>query len=177
MPAKMRATNARSVRGNSTSFAALVGLLLSLPQVAYGAEPEAAIPPDVEHLENGPPKRILFVGNSYLYYNDSLHNHVRRIADEIGPYEADEYQYKSATIGGARLSHHAIDSLLEPGRLGIDKAFELVVLQGGSAEVLTSTNRERFRESALEVAEKSPGNGRGRRTVYDPCLCQTRQAV
>ena len=22
------------------------------------------------------PKRILFVGNSYLYYNDSVHNHV-----------------------------------------------------------------------------------------------------
>jgi CII-binding regulator of phage lambda lysogenization HflD len=25
------------------------------------------------------PNRILFVGNSYLYYNDSIHNHVKRL--------------------------------------------------------------------------------------------------
>ena len=24
--------------------------------------------------------RVLFIGNSYLYYNDSLHNHVKRMA-------------------------------------------------------------------------------------------------
>ena len=28
------------------------------------------------------PKRILFVGNSYLYYNDSVHNHVERMLIE-----------------------------------------------------------------------------------------------
>jgi hypothetical protein len=26
--------------------------------------------------------RVLFIGNSYLYYNDSLHNHVKRMASE-----------------------------------------------------------------------------------------------
>ena len=25
------------------------------------------------------PKRILFIGNSYLYYNVSIHNHVKRM--------------------------------------------------------------------------------------------------
>ena len=29
--------------------------------------------------------RILFVGNSYLYYNDSLHNHVKRMVQEKFP--------------------------------------------------------------------------------------------
>lgn len=32
-------------------------------------------------VQADPPLRILFVGNSYLYYNDSLHNHVRRIVE------------------------------------------------------------------------------------------------
>ena len=27
--------------------------------------------------------RVLFIGNSYLYYNDSLHNHVERMAQEL----------------------------------------------------------------------------------------------
>ena len=35
------------------------------------------------HLENTSPERILFIGNSYLYYNDSLHNHFKRIVEEI----------------------------------------------------------------------------------------------
>lgn len=40
---------------------------------------------EVLSLKNSNPERILFVGNSYLYYNDSLHNHVRRMAEEMNP--------------------------------------------------------------------------------------------
>ncbi|MDX1506855.1 MAG: SGNH/GDSL hydrolase family protein [Woeseiaceae bacterium] len=134
-------------------------MLLSLSQVACAAERATSPAPEVRRLANEAPKRILFVGNSYLYYNDSLHNHVSRIAAEVGPYDADDYKYKSATIGGARLSHHNIDSLLDPGRLGIDEPFELVILQGGSGEVLTARNRARFRESAIEMSEKIRATG------------------
>ena len=45
------------------------------------------------------PKRILFVGNSYLYYNDSVHNHVERML--IEHYEDEDIITKSATIGGS----------------------------------------------------------------------------
>ncbi len=105
------------------------------------------------------PKRVLFVGNSYLYYNDSLHNHVKRMAEEKGPFGKGEYQYKSATIGGARLSHHNLDSLLEPGRLGIDEAFDLVILQGGSSEPLTAESRQAFTEKAIELNQKIRATG------------------
>ena len=102
---------------------------------------------------------MLFVGNSYLYYNDSLHQPRVPHCAEIGPTRNGRYRYKSSTIGGARLSHHHIDSLLEPGRLGIDEPFDLVVLQGGSAEVLTEENRDQFRASALEMSEKIRATG------------------
>ena len=115
--------------------------------------------PKVRQLDNPAPQRVLFVGNSYMYYNDSLHNHVRRIAEEIGPHGKDEYRFKSATIGGARLSHHPVESLLEPGRLGIDEPFELVILQGGSAEVLTEESRAQFRATAIELDEKIRATG------------------
>lgn len=140
-------------------FVAVSGLLLSLSQLACAFETRAFPAPEVKRLENEAPIRVLFVGNSYLYYNDSVHNHVRRIAEEIGPYKPGEYSYKSATIGGARLSHHHIDGLLEPGRLGIDKSFELVVLQGGSAEVLTEKDRAQFRSSAIEMSGKIRATG------------------
>ena len=37
--------------------------------------------PKVHSLNNSNPERVLFVGNSYLYYNDSLHNHLRRMVN------------------------------------------------------------------------------------------------
>jgi hypothetical protein len=131
--------------------------LIALLPACAGAD--VRTDPDVVRLENTAPRRVLFVGNSYFYYNDSLHNHVRRIAAEKGPYGYDEYQYKSATIGGASLSQHPIDSLLEPGRLGIDEAFDLVILQGGSGEALSEDRRARFREKAGELSRKIRATG------------------
>ncbi len=131
---------------------AILFVAIALMHSACTAQPQLA-------SANVAPKRILFVGNSYLYYNDSLHNHVRRIAEENGPYKLGDYGYKSATIGGARLSHHYIDSLLEPGRLGIDESFELVILQGGSMEPLTEENRSAFAAKAAEMSDKISATG------------------
>ena len=130
----------------------VAALVLSLTWTACAAV--TGLLPQVDHLENKAPERVLFVGNSYLYYGDSVHNHVRRIAEELGPHPVGAFQYKSATIGGARLSHHNLDHLLAPGRLGVDQPFDLVILQGGSSEVLTPENRAQFRQSALELNKK-----------------------
>ena len=105
-------------------FLAAAALCLSLTLTACAEEPSSGQSPDVQRLENAAPQRVLFIGNSYLYYNDSLHNHVERIAEEIGPHGAGDYEFKSATIGGARLSHHPVGKLLEPGRLGVAQPFE-----------------------------------------------------
>ena len=134
-------------------------MLLALVPHAFAVEPDQVLTPSVQRFENEAPRRVLFVGNSYLYYNDSLHNHVKRIAEEIGPYGPGEYQYKSATISGSRLSHHDVDGLLEPGRLGIDEPFELVILQGGSREVLTPGARAEFHARAVELGRKIRATG------------------
>lgn len=134
----------------------LLGALLQ-PSCMAGDGPD--LQPQRAALDNPAPRRILFVGNSYLYYNDSIHNHVKRIAEENGPYKAGDYGYKSATIGGARLSHHNIDSLLEPGRLGIDEPFDLVILQGGSSEPLSEESRQAFEAKAIELNEKIRDTG------------------
>ena len=58
------------------------------------------------------PKSTLFIGNSYLYYNDSLHNHFKRIVKERNP-NFNVRGIKSATISGARLENHNLDYLLK----------------------------------------------------------------
>jgi hypothetical protein len=99
--------------------------------------------------------RVLFIGNSYLYYNDSLHNHVKRMASERFSDMADrDFQYKSATIGGARLQHHNIEWLLTPGKIGVDRPFQAVIMQGGSFEPLTTDTRKTFVDTATSYAQK-----------------------
>ena len=73
--------------------------------------------------EQAVPQRVLFVGNSYLYYNDSLHNHVERMAIERHPNTPGNFAFTSATIGGVKLKHHNIDWLLAPENIGVDQPF------------------------------------------------------
>ena len=100
------------------------------------------------------PEIILFVGNSYLYYNDSLHNHFRRMVEEAFPSRIDQLEFKSATIGGSRLSHHNIDHLLNHKNLSVSKPFDLVILQGGSGEVLSKKSRNEFAKQSRQLIKK-----------------------
>ena len=126
----------------------------ALPGDRLESSPGALPKPEVRPEGRPTPTRVLFVGNSYLYYNDSVHNHVRRLAEAAGTLEAGAYQFKSATVGGARLWHHPIDHWLGVGNLGVDEPFEFVVLQGGSAETLTPENLAKFRETTRAYVAK-----------------------
>ena len=47
-------------------------------------------------------KNILFVGNSYLYYNNSVHNYVEPMLKE---HYGSEVETKLSAIGGLSLIH------------------------------------------------------------------------
>ena len=98
----------------------------------------------VKGLDNKSPERLLYIGNSYLYYNDSLHNHVRRMLEEAYGKKIQTSNYKSVTISGSRLSHHNIEHSLQHNNLGVDDPFELVIIQGGSGEINTKKERKMF---------------------------------
>ena len=108
----------------------------------------------VTSLKNKNPERILYIGNSYLYYNDSLHNHVRRMLEELYKNEIDTSNYKSVTISGSRSWHHNIDYPLNHKNLGSKKPFELVIFQGGSGETDTILERKIFSEAIKNAVEK-----------------------
>lgn len=124
---------------------ALLALALTLLAVTAAAQ---GIAPAVKAPQVDTPKRILFVGNSYTYYNGSLHVHANRIAREADP--GSRYDYRAATIAGAPLHYHAIDHLITPGRLGVKEPFEVVVLQSNSTDAMSERDRSRFRETVVE---------------------------
>ena len=117
-----------------------------------GAPAGAADAPKVKPAAGDAPKRVLFVGNSYLYYGDSLHNHVRRMAAAADAEHAKQYRYKSVTISAGSLDDHDVESYLKPGRLA-KEPFEVVVLQGKSSAALTEKGRAEFQDAVSEIGE------------------------
>ena len=99
---------------------------------------------NVTGLKNKTPERVLYIGNSYLYYNDSLHNHVRRMLDEVYENKITTSNYKSVTISGSRSWHHNIDYPINHKNLGAKKPFQLVIFQGGSGETDTPQRKRSF---------------------------------
>lgn len=131
-----------------TGFAFAVGTFGFSPAVA-----DAPVPA-VKTLKVESPTHLLFVGNSYLYYGDSLHNHVRRMVIEAGLHEEKKLEYKSVTISGAALHDHNIDSYLKPGKLRVRKPFQVVILQEGSALGWSKKRPAKFKETVREFAKK-----------------------
>ena len=134
----------------------LVSITICFSNVALFA---GQITPDIKQLKNSPPENVLFIGNSYLYYNDSLHNHFKQMADEKYPGYEGSKNVKSSTIGGSRLKHHNLDHLLSPKAISSINKFELVILQGGSGEGLSKKDRKAFAKKANEHIKKIKANG------------------
>tara|TARA_B100001027_G_scaffold196967_1_gene154120 strand:+ start:539 stop:1273 length:735 start_codon:yes stop_codon:yes gene_type:complete len=113
-----------------------------------------SLEPTIKGLENKKPEKLLYIGNSYLYYNDSLHNHVRRMLEELYSKEIDTTNYKSVTISGSRLPDHNIEYSLNNKNIGATYPFELVILQGGSGEADTINEREIFASKVKSMVKK-----------------------
>lgn len=140
----------------------LLQTLLLSALLAAGVAAHAASP-SVKQPQVDTPKRVLFIGNSYLYYGDSLHNHVSRLVTAGDP--SLKLQYKSATIGGAPLWHHNIEHLTTPGNIGVKEPFELVILQGNSTTTNSEAAIKRFNEDVKRFSAEIAKRG-GKTALY-----------
>jgi len=129
---------------------ALLRLALSAVLAATAALAAAQPAPSVKQRQVDVPNKILFVGNSYFYYNDSLHNHLRRMAIAGDPSLEKVLQYKIVTIGGAPLAHHDVAAYVAPGKLGMKDPYDVVILQGNSGAALADARMKSFREKVVE---------------------------
>src|SRR4030095_2133109 len=59
---------------------------------------------------------VLWVGNSFFYYTNSMHGHLGRLVESAGP--GARVRGTSVTISGSGLDWHDMESLLRPDGLG-----------------------------------------------------------
>ncbi|MBT8038681.1 MAG: hypothetical protein KJN78_00420 [Gammaproteobacteria bacterium] len=126
---------------------ALAAWLLASPLVADTHDPPEAKP--------AAPDSVLFVGNSFTFYNNSIHTHLRHLLESDDPSLRDSVFLKSMTISGAVLSDHdrGLKQMLEQWD------WDVVVLQGHSLEALEPDSRANFETSAARLVSMAVEDG------------------
>ncbi len=133
----------------SALCATLSVVLLSSAAVAQ-AVPSSVVSPVVKKSPVATPQRVLFIGNSLVYYNGALQTHTHRIAAADTPPLIVRDGFKSVNITSAYLHHYPIEFLVTPGNLGFKEPFEIVVLAGSIQEAMTQAGRDRYRQKVIE---------------------------
>ena len=101
------------------------------------------------------PQKVLFVGNSFTYYNSSLHNHVGNFLRAGGTRKPGATRLRALTLSGARLHEHAgaIAGLVKPDE------WDRVVMHGHSTAMMSEENTGLFNSAAKKFARIIRDNG------------------
>ena len=91
-----------------------LGPLLVLLVIA-GCATQTPNPTTTPVAQSGPPKSMLWVGNSFFYYNNSMHGHVALLTRGDN---SIAHRGVSVTISGSGIDWHDVASYLGPDRIG-----------------------------------------------------------
>jgi hypothetical protein len=119
--------------------AVLIALAFTLLVVFHA---QALTPPKVKDIGPEKPKTILYVGNSFFYYNNSMHKYVTGLTNAADPANRKQYRSTSITISGGGLNWHDVESYFKPGGVAsysfagdneivfnkFDKPFDVVIM-------------------------------------------------
>ncbi len=94
------------------------------------------------------PAKVLFVGNSFTYYNNSLHNHYLALMKAAAVETDKPLRVRSKTISGGRLPEH------EAGLQYIvaSENWDVVVMQGHSLGPISESTAGAFEKAAERYA-------------------------
>jgi hypothetical protein len=87
------------------------------------------------------PNRALFVGNSFSFFNDGVHNHLGALIRSAGEWERGKHRYRLQTLSGAKMHEHRaiIDNIVDNSN-----PWPTVILQGHSNEPIVAEDQEAF---------------------------------
>ena len=89
-------------------------------------------------------EKVLFIGNSFTYYNNSLHYHVEQLRRNTMSTKAfAPYNFRAATIAGG----YWYEQMANADHLTEGKAWDAVILQGHSTEAIDEDKRGIFLDS------------------------------
>ena len=127
--------------------------------------------PTVKEIE--PPKTILYVGNSFYYYNNSMHSHVLRLTNAADPQNRAQYRSTSVTISGSGLNWHDMEAYFKPGGVAsysfvgdneirfnkFDKPFDVVIMNDCSQCPVNPQLAKMFHEYAKKHSDTAKKHG------------------
>ena len=160
------------LRGFVVALIALAGI------VAGQASTLAQTKPVVTSLGPDFPKTEIFIGNSFFYYNNSMHSHVLAMQRAADPDNKQAYRATSITIGGSGIDWHDVESYFRPKAIGsysfddqnnvnfnkLDKLFDVAIMMDCSQCPIHPTLKSVF----TEYARKDSGivRAKGARPVF-----------
>lgn len=89
-------------------------LVLAVAAFAFVGGAQAQQKPKIAALKEQP-KTVLYVGNSFFYYNNSLHSHVLAMIRGADPQNAASHLATSVTVSGSGMNWHNIDAYYNDG--------------------------------------------------------------
>ena len=98
----------------------IVSIVLAVALVALGGiaaaqtAAQAQTKPVVTTLGPDFPKTEIFIGNSFFYYNNSMHSHVLAMQRAADPANKQAYRATSVTISGSGFDWHDVESYFRP---------------------------------------------------------------
>jgi hypothetical protein len=101
------------------------------------------------------PDKVLFVGNSFSFYNNGLHTHYRALVRASNAGDKAERRIRMLTISGARLPEHraGLNAMLDADN------WDVVVLQGHSRGPIEEATARAFRDAAREFVGRIREHG------------------
>ena len=90
-----------------------VAISLSFGLVAAAS---AQVKPSVKEIGPLPPASVIYIGNSFFYYNNSLHGQVGNMVNE--GLKGHKYRGSSVTISGSGMDWHDVDSYFRQNGVG-----------------------------------------------------------
>ena len=144
----------------------LPALLISLFMlVSLSGSLSAQTKPKRTALDGDPPKSILWVGNSFFYYNNSMHNYLGRLVRATEPKMS--LRSSSVTISGSGFDWHDMESYFRPNGIGkysfvgdnevrfnkLDKLFDAVIMSDCSQCPIHPQLKSVFHEYAKKQSD------------------------
>lgn len=119
----------------SDAVFALAVLLIAGPSPAAAQTKPKVLQTGVEQ-----PTSAIFIGNSFFYYNNSLHNHLTLLLRSADP--ENKFRATSVTISGSGADWHDVESYFRPNAIGtysfdannnvvfnkLDRLFDLAIM-------------------------------------------------
>src|SRR5471030_364834 len=103
--------------GMSTSPLRAISLAFLILLLA-GSALSAQTKPKVSDLRLDGPKSAIYIGNSFFYYNNSIHSHVLGLARAADPINKNSYRATSVTISGSGFDWHDVETYFRPNAIG-----------------------------------------------------------